>query len=253
MAEINLFDEWQNLPQSSPETWIVPTKRGADPENWYAEPFTKRTGCGTPGQCGGACDCGCPYNTMTELDRLPRINEIAALFPNEWLAFIISPEEDDEFEPSHGKLIAHSPAPDAVYDAVNTVLWNQHVFIYFNGDYDSMQASYGLTWDTPAVPPSKRVASGPKQLQQVAAKQPLPDELLALIYSAADQLYDIPNLNEATRRLRLARVRATQQDAKQPLIPMLDQALDMLETALPRVDEVAWLIEESLAELEETV
>ena len=61
--------------------------RLAAPENWYAEPFTKRTACRTPGQCGGDCDCGCPYNTMTEIERLPLIEEIATIFPNEWLAF----------------------------------------------------------------------------------------------------------------------------------------------------------------------
>jgi hypothetical protein len=40
-----------------------------EPENWYVEPFTKRQGCKVPGQCGGDCDCGCPYKTMTEVER----------------------------------------------------------------------------------------------------------------------------------------------------------------------------------------
>ncbi|MBI1876742.1 MAG: hypothetical protein HYR94_00605, partial [Chloroflexi bacterium] len=143
---------------------LVPTlpNRTREPENWYAEPFTKRTGCKTPGQCGGDCDCGCPYNTMTEVERLPLIEEIARLFPDEWLAFIISPAEDDDYEPIHGKLIAHSLHPDEVYDAVNAVLWNQHVYIYFNGNYETMQASYGSQGmqDAPLV--VKRTYSGPQ-------------------------------------------------------------------------------------------
>ena len=84
---------------------------------------------------------------MTEIEQLPLIEEIARIFPNEWLAFIIPPEEDDDYEPAQGKLIAHSPNPDEIYDAVNIVLWNQHVYIYFNGDFEAMQASYGDDWD----------------------------------------------------------------------------------------------------------
>ena len=38
---------------------------------------------------------------MTDLDRLPLIEEMAALFPNEWVAFIISSEEDDDPMPTH--------------------------------------------------------------------------------------------------------------------------------------------------------
>lgn len=257
MTEIKLLDDWQtqSATQQSPETWTVPLKRGSEPENWYAEPFTKRQGCGTPGQCGGDCDCGCPYNTMSEAERLPLIHEIAQLFPNEWLAFIISSEEDDEFEPQHGKLVAHSPSPDELYDATTTVLWNQHIYTFFNGSYEAMQASYGDSWSQPAAPPPKRVASGPKQvydlavaLEAEAESETPPDNLVDLIYSAVDQLYGVPKLDEAIRRLRLARVRANQQ-ANPSLTATIDQALDMLESSLPRIDEVIWLIEESVVEL----
>jgi hypothetical protein len=133
LAEITLFENWSTSPD-----------RSEDSENWYIEPFTKRTGCQVSEQCEDDCDCGCPYNTMTEVEQLPLIEEIAKIFPNEWLAFIISPTEDDEYEPIHGKLIAHSPNPDEVYDAVNAILWNQHVYIYFNGGFEAMQASYNL-------------------------------------------------------------------------------------------------------------
>lgn len=223
--------------------------RLASEENWYAEPFTKRTACNTPGQCGGDCDCGCPYNTMTELDRLPLIEEMAAIFPNEWLAFIISPEEDDDFEPTHGKLIAHSPNPNEVYDATNTVLWNQHVYVFFNGEFDQMRDSYGDGWTTDATPAAPQTYSGPKQILKAAAAPAPPDNLMDLIYSAIDQLYGQPNLNETIRRLRLARVRAA--TAQNPeLVAVLDNALDRLEGPLPRIDEIIWLLEEAMSELE---
>lgn len=224
--------------------------RLAAPENWYAEPFTKRTACKTPGQCGGDCDCGCPYNTMTEVERLPLIEEIAQIFPNEWLAFIISPAEDDELEPLHGKLVAHSPDPDEIHDAVNTVLWNQHVYVFFNGDFDRMKRSYGEAWSQEPDALTQRAYSGPKQVAQVTTPPTLlPDSLLDLIYSAVDQLYDMPHLNEAIRRLRLARVRAGIAN-EAALLPIIDNALDQLESALPRVNEVAWFLEEALLELE---
>lgn len=244
MEAIQLFDTWRAVPET-----MAPT---ATAENWYAEPFTKRKGCNVPGQCGGDCDCGCPYNSMTELEQLPEIATIATIFPNEWLAFIISPTEDEAFEPTHGKLVAHSPNPTEIYDAVNTVLWNQHVYVFFNGSFEAMQASYGHQWAEETTAPTKRVASGPKPIDLVSSPvesaPALPDDVINLTYSAVDQLYDNPNLNEAIRRLRLARVRANKQ-TNLPLTAMLDQALDMLEGSLPRVDEVVWLIEESLAEL----
>lgn len=234
MAKIELLDDF---------TPVLPG-RTQEPENWYTEPFTKRTGCKTPGQCGGDCDCGCPYNTMTEVERLPLIEDIARIFPNEWLAFIISPTEDEEFEPLHGKLIAHSSNPDEVYDAANAVLWNQHLYIYFNGNFETMEASYGLGW-TESTPVARRTHSGP----QPAPAEPLPEDLAQLVISALDQLYQTPHIHEAIRRLRLARVKAARQD--QPaLMAALDKALDKLETPLPFIDEVIWQLEETLVELE---
>lgn len=233
LAKIELLDLAPTLPG-----------RTHEPENWYTEPFTKRTGCKTPGQCGGDCDCGCPYNTMTEVEHLPLIEEIARIFPNEWLAFIISPAEDEEYEPLHGKLIAHSPNPDEVYDAANAVLWNQHIYIYFNGNFETMQASYGPGW-AQSAPVTKRAYSGP----QPALAEPLPEELAQLITSALDQLYQTPRINEAIRRLRLARVKAAQQ-SQSALMAALDMALDKLETPLPFIDEVIWQLEEALVELE---
>jgi hypothetical protein len=186
---------------------------------------------------------------MTEPERLPLIETIAAIFPNEWLAFIISPEEDEDYEPLHGKLIAHSPDPDEVYDAVNTVLWNQHVYVFFNGDFENMRASYGERWGQEADSVAQRTYSGPKQPASIETAMP-PDNLVKLIYSAIDQLYDMPNLNEAIRRLRLGRVRAVEA-ADDRLITLLDGALDRLEAPLPRLNEIIWYLEEGLVELEQ--
>jgi hypothetical protein len=248
MSVIELFDPGLIIPLQAP-----PAGEGRldTPENWYAEPFTKRTACKTPGLCGGDCDCACPYNTLTEIARLPLIEKIAAIFPNEWLAFIIAPDEDDDPEPTHGKLIAHSPNPDEVYDAVNTVLWNQHVYVFFNGDFEGVVGSYGDGWVAEPAPPEQRTYSGPKQILAAAnALASTPDDLVELIFSAIDQLYAQPNLNEAIRRLRLARVRAGMAN-NAGLLPIIDSALNQLETGLPRINEVTWFLEEALAELEE--
>ncbi len=236
MAEIKLFADGE----------VSTPAPAAQPENWYVEPFTKRKSCQVPGQCGGDCDCGCPYNNMTEVERLPLIADIAPIFPNEWLAFIISPAEDDEFEPIHGKLVAHSPIPDEVYDAVNTVLWNQHVYVCFNGDFETMKASYGPAWDQePALAANGAEAPAGPDL----ARPFLSDDPRDLVFSALDHLYGAPNFNEAIRRLRLARVWAASQ-TDHPLIPVIDAALDKLETAAPPVEEIIWDLEDSLAALE---
>jgi hypothetical protein len=241
LATLELFESW-------PPTLVTEQKI----ENWYVEPFTKRTGCKTPGSCGDNCECGCPYNAMTDVARLPLIEAVAKIFPNEWLAFIISPKEDGEAEPVHGKLVAHSPHPDEVYDAVNTVLWNQHVYVFFNGSFEALQASYGPDWGKPvkdAVPQSfsgPKIA-GPSQTQTAPA---IPIDLGELIFSAIDRLYGTPNLDEAIRRLRLARVRAAAAN-NFAVSALLDRALDTLEGPLPRLNEVIWQLEEGLVELAE--
>lgn len=222
MTEIKLFDH-------------QPAAAAAQAENWYAEPFGRRTGCETPGECSDDCGCDCPYNGMTESEQLPLIETIAAIFPNEWLAFVISPKEDDEFEPLHGKLIAHSPHPDDVYDAVNTILWNQHVYVFFNGNFEALQASYGSSWHESA---------GEAPLPAKSAET-LPEDITSLIYGAVDQLYPPVRLGEAVRRLRLVRVRANNDEQ---LTNLLDKALDQLESELPPVEDVIWLLEEGLVE-----
>jgi hypothetical protein len=111
------------------------------PADWLVARFEKQHGCGTPGQCDEDCDCGCPYKEMSEADTLPLIDMIAQHFPDEWLAFIVPPEEDDDPIPLHGKLIAHSTNFDDVNDAVMTVLWNQCVYVFFNGEVEAQEAT----------------------------------------------------------------------------------------------------------------
>jgi len=237
LAHIELMDSWSTT-TNEPK---------ADPENWYAEPFTKRTGCQTPGHCDDDCDCGCPY-TVTDTEQLPLIETIAQIFPNEWLAFITTPEEDEEYEPTHGKLIAHSPHPNEVYDAVDTVLWNQHVYVFFNGNFEAMQVSYGDSWVQTEVKQSKSASVDTQQPGKTT--QPMPENLIDLLYSALDLLYDPPNTNEAIRRLRLARVQAAAATTDTSLLSVLDQVLDKLEVPDPQINEVVWYLEDRLAALE---
>ena len=218
------------------------------PENWYIEPFTKRVSCQIPGQCGGECDCGCPYNTMTELERLPLIEEMAVLFPSEWLAFVISSAEDDDPIPRHGKLVAHSPHPDEIFAAANTVLWNQCIYVYFNGDFEALERSYG---DSLAQEVTVQKTVMAAEAHRVPPKtEPVPEKLLDLIYSALDKLYQKPtDLDEAIRRLRIAKMRA-RFNPDSPLNFALDQVLDKLEVFPPSVSEAIWELEEALAALE---
>jgi len=111
------------------------------PADWTVGRFQKQHGCQHPGQCDADCDCGCPYKGMSEADSLPLITAITDHFPDEWLAFIVPPEEDDDPLPLHGKLVAHSPSLDDVQDAVLTVLWNQCVYVFYNGEVEAQQAS----------------------------------------------------------------------------------------------------------------
>jgi hypothetical protein len=131
------------------------------------------------------------------------------------------------------------------------VLWNQHVYIFFNGDFEAAKASYGDRWDHKSEAVEPRTYSGPKQIEPPtkSLSDPLSDDLMELIHSAIDQLYGTPNLNGAIRRLRLARVRAAA-EADEDLTALLDSALDQIEGPLPRINEIIWHLEEGLVDLE---
>ncbi len=105
------------------------------------------------GRCGVDCDCGCPYTGMEEKGRVEEIAAVEARYPNEWLAFVIPPGED-EFHPERGMLVVHSTDDNEVWDAVNRVTNNQVVHVYFNG---AMSEEY-LDWAaTEPLPPGSIV------------------------------------------------------------------------------------------------
>lgn len=114
----------------------------------------KQTGkCGSA-ECGVSCDCGCPYTAMVERGNVQWIAEVEQRYPNEWLAFVIPPDED-EFAPERGMLVVHSADDNEVWDAVNRVTHNQVVQVYFNGALDEQYHEWAAT--EPA-PPGARVA-----------------------------------------------------------------------------------------------
>ncbi len=111
--------------------------------------------CGT-GSCGTDCDCGCPYTGIEDKGQLEWIAAVEARYPNEWLAFVIPPTEDDEY-PQRGMLVVHSADDNEVWDAVNRVTHNQVVHTYYNGALDQ---SY-LDWaGSEPAPRGARVPSG---------------------------------------------------------------------------------------------
>lgn len=91
--------------------------------------------CGSHGSCGVDCDCGCPYTGMREKGRVELIAEVEQHYPEEWLAFVIPPGED-EFAPEHGMLIVHSTDDREVWDAVTRITHNQVVHVYYNGSLE---------------------------------------------------------------------------------------------------------------------
>ncbi len=108
--------------------------------------------CGSA-ECGISCDCGCPYTAMVERGNVQSIAEVERLYPNEWLALVIPPEED-EFAPEQGMLVVHSADDNEVWDAVNRITHNQVVQVYFNGVLDDTY----LEWaDSEPAPPGSRI------------------------------------------------------------------------------------------------
>ncbi len=96
-----------------------------------------RSACGScdHGACGSTCDCGCPYAGIEQSGRIQLIAEVEQYYPDEWLAFIIPPGED-EFAPEQGLLVVHSPDDTEVWEAVRRITHNQVVHVYFNGTFD---------------------------------------------------------------------------------------------------------------------
>jgi hypothetical protein len=100
--------------------------------------------CGTHDGCGVDCDCGCPYTGMEENGRVQLLREVEALYPNEWLAFVIPPGED-EYAPERGMLVVHSADDAEVFEAVSRITFNQVVHVYFNGALEPFLEKVGVT------------------------------------------------------------------------------------------------------------
>lgn len=88
--------------------------------------------------CGGNCDCGCPYSGLHH--RVEGIAEIERRYPNQWLGLVI-PAGEDDYAPEYAMLVVHSDNDNEVWDAVQSITFNQVVHVYFNGDLDAY-----LTW-----------------------------------------------------------------------------------------------------------
>jgi hypothetical protein len=90
--------------------------------------------CGS-GDCGPNCSCGCPYTGLDQSGKLEEIAIVERRYPDEWLAFVIPPGED-EYSPERGLLVVHSTEDQEVWDAVARITHNQIVHVYFNGDLE---------------------------------------------------------------------------------------------------------------------
>lgn len=97
-----------------------------------AEHGGKIAACGSEESCGVNCTCGCPYTGMVERGLVQSIAEVEQCYPEQWLAFVIPPGED-EYAPEQGMLIAYGSDEQEVFDAVSKVTFNQIVHVYYNG------------------------------------------------------------------------------------------------------------------------
>lgn len=94
--------------------------------------------CG-PTSCGADCGCGCPYAGMHQSSKVEPIAWVEQRYPNEWLAFVIPPGED-EYHPEQGMLVVHSTNDAEVWAAVQRITHNQVVHVYFNGQLEDYLA-----------------------------------------------------------------------------------------------------------------
>jgi hypothetical protein len=71
-------------------------------------------------------------NKMNRKDNFVIIAEMEKLYPDEWLLFEVV-ETDEQNQPIKGRLLAHSPDPDAV---VKVLLETDcaHTYHYYNGE-----------------------------------------------------------------------------------------------------------------------
>lgn len=78
--------------------------------------------------------------------------DLKARYPDEWLAVIIS-EEEDRYDPQRGRLVAHSPDKSLVWQRVADLPASEDVYVFFNGPVTAK--GFGIvfhdTTDTPVI------------------------------------------------------------------------------------------------------
>lgn len=88
---------------------------------------------------------------MHERGRVEYIVDVEQRYPDEWLGFVIPPDED-EFAPERGMLIVHAVDDNEVWDAIMRVTHNQVVHVYFNGTLDTYLEWANTASYAPEVP-----------------------------------------------------------------------------------------------------
>ncbi|NJP04932.1 MAG: hypothetical protein HC837_04530 [Chloroflexaceae bacterium] len=79
--------------------------------------------CCCQGECRGG---GIPVYAVTDIERC---------YPGEWLALLLPPGED-QYQPEHGILVAHSRSDSDVWQTVMTIPDQHLIHVYFNGTWD---------------------------------------------------------------------------------------------------------------------
>jgi hypothetical protein len=76
---------------------------------------------------------------MLERGKIEDVRGIEARYPNQWLAMVIPPGED-EYQPEQAMLVAYGDTEDEVFDAAQQVTFNQVLHIYYNATLDTYLA-----------------------------------------------------------------------------------------------------------------
>lgn len=91
--------------------------------------------------CGGCCGAGGVQPSHRR--SLEQIADVERWYPDEWLAFIIPPGED-EYHPERGILLAHSHNDAPVWGAIMQVPATRLVHVYFNGGRETCFHTLGM-------------------------------------------------------------------------------------------------------------
>jgi hypothetical protein len=68
---------------------------------------------------------------MHERGRVEDVRAIEARHPDTWLALVIPPGED-EYQPEQAMLVAYGDDENEVFDAAQSVTFNQVLHVYYN-------------------------------------------------------------------------------------------------------------------------